>query len=123
MQRQATSLQPFGVTDEAMVFSNFVYVNPAQNIFSKPQSLFPIFVRIKSYIFSCGLSDTIPAGKIGMNRKIRECLSLSLIEHVSVELYENSTDSYMTAMEIEVELALLVEGMALLDIDDKLLSD
>lgn len=51
--------------------------------------------------------DTIPMGKIGLNKKFREFLVLSLIDQVYVQVYdEKETDRPATSISLKVEMLL-----------------
>lgn len=64
-------LSPFAITKENQLHSAMVYVNPEQDFAGKAAASFPLYVRIKSYIYTCELLDEVPLDKIGMNRKMR----------------------------------------------------
>jgi hypothetical protein len=100
-----------------------VYINSKQGLFDKPPTAFPLYVRMKSYVYTCGLADNVPIGKIGMNKKIRECLHVSLVDPVNVELYENPSDGFMTNVDMEIELGLVMEGQEVTELDDKAVAD
>lgn len=45
------------------------------------------YLIVKNYILTYSLSDQIPNGKIGVNKKFREFLVLSLIDKVHIKVY------------------------------------
>lgn len=67
--------------------------------------------------------ESIPPGKVGMNKKIRECLQVSLVDKLNVELYDNPSDGFMTDLDMEVELGLNIEGMDVTELDDQMLAE
>ena len=58
-----------------MTYSNKVYLSTQGRIPVNKQ-----FILIKGYILCAEYVDTIPRGKIGLNKKFREFLLLSLID-------------------------------------------
>jgi len=58
-----------------MSYSNKVYLSTQGKIPIKKK-----YISIKGYILWAEYSDTIPKGKIGLNKKFREFLLLSLID-------------------------------------------
>lgn len=77
-------LTPFGITKDNQLHSGMVYINPGQDLAGRPVNNFPLYVRIKSYIYTCALADDIPLEKIGMNKKMRELLRVTLAERIEV---------------------------------------
>lgn len=63
------------VTSEEMTYSNKVYLSPEGNIPTHKQ-----YILIKGYVLPVAFSENIPQGKIGLNKKFREFLTLSLID-------------------------------------------
>jgi hypothetical protein len=55
------------VTSEEMTYSNKVYLSPQGNIPTHKK-----YILIKGYVLPVVFSDTIPKGKIGLNKKFRE---------------------------------------------------
>jgi hypothetical protein len=57
---------PIGVTSEEMTYSNKVYLSPSGKIPAHKR-----FIKLKGYVLSTAFSETIPKGKIGLNKKFR----------------------------------------------------
>ncbi len=57
---------PIGVTSEEMTYSNKVYLSPLGKI-----PVHKRFIKLKGYVLSTAFSETIPKGKIGLNKKFR----------------------------------------------------
>lgn len=81
-----------------MVYSNKVYLSPT--------STFPEhkkYLILKGYVFNYELSSEIPKGKIGLSKKFREFLAVSLIDDVQVKLFEpRSKDSPATSVTLTI---------------------
>ncbi len=54
------------ITKDDMIYSNKVYLSPLGNI--PPQKK---YISMKGYILPFDISDIIPKGKIGLNKKFR----------------------------------------------------
>ena len=54
------------VTSEEMTYSNRVYLSPEGNIPSHKK-----YIILKGYVLPVAFSETIPQGKIGLNKKFR----------------------------------------------------
>jgi hypothetical protein len=83
-----------------MAYSNKVYLSK--------DSKFPEhkkYLLLKGYVLSYELSDKIPKGKIGLNKKFREFLNLSLIDEVHIRLFEpkNTKDAFATSVTAMIE--------------------
>jgi hypothetical protein len=57
---------PIAVSSKEMAYSNKVYLSPEGNIPGSKK-----FIVLKGYILPFSLSETIPKGKIGLNKKFR----------------------------------------------------
>jgi hypothetical protein len=67
MSERITDLvSPIAVTSEDMTYSNKVYLSTIGKI---PQQ--KRFITLKGYVLPIAFSDTIPKGKIGLNKKFR----------------------------------------------------
>jgi len=67
MSEKITDLvSPIAVTSEEMTYSNKVYLSPLGKI---PQQ--KRFITLKGYVLPIAFSETIPRGKIGLNKKFR----------------------------------------------------
>jgi len=67
MSEKITDLvSPIAVTSEEMTYSNKVYLSPFGKI---PQQ--KRFITLKGYVLPIAFSETIPRGKIGLNKKFR----------------------------------------------------
>lgn len=83
-----------------MTFSNKVYLSPLGKIPAGKRN-----IRLKGYVLSATFSDTIPKGKMGLNKKFREFLSLSLIDEVLVQSYDpRSADRPASSITLKIEL-------------------
>lgn len=82
-----------------MTYSNKVYLSPLGNIpKQKP------YVLIKGYVLLTDFSETIPPRKIGLNKKFREFLSLSLIDESIIKAYDpKPTDKPAASLNIKIE--------------------
>ena len=85
-----------------MAYSNKVYLSPSGRIPSHKK-----LIILKRYVLSCAFSEQIPKGKIGLSKKFREFLVLSLIDDVMIQAYDKKTsDKPATAVTIKVEYLL-----------------
>ena len=92
-------VSPISISSEEMAYSNKVYLNPSGRIPSHKK-----LITIKRYVLSCAFSEQIPKGKIGLNKKFREFLVLSLIDDVMIQAYDRKPcDKPATAVTIKVE--------------------
>jgi hypothetical protein len=87
------------VTSEEMTYSNKVYLSPQGNIPSYKK-----YILIKGYVLPVAFSDTVPKGKIGLNKKFREFLVLSLIDQTMIQAYDaKPKDKAATSLIIQIE--------------------
>ena len=80
-------LTPVEPANNDQVFSGMVFVNAQGNIFGSPANAFPLYVTIKGFVMSCGVSNDIPAKKIAMNKQTRTFLHVSLSNELDVRLF------------------------------------
>lgn len=59
MRRKSAILTPFSINKEVCLYSGMMYVNPQQE-FGGQISKYPIYVQIRSYVFTCSASDDVP---------------------------------------------------------------
>ena len=63
------------------------------------------YLTLKNYILTYSLSDQIPHGKIGVNKKFREFLVLSLIDKIHIKVYSpKPTDQSAPFVTFKVEM-------------------
>jgi hypothetical protein len=55
MKRNSVTLTPFAINKETLLYSGMVYINPQQEFVGKNATHFPLYVRIKSLIYTCGI--------------------------------------------------------------------
>jgi hypothetical protein len=107
---------PIAVSSEEMTYSNKVYLSPEGSIPRNKK-----YIVLKGYILPFALSETIPKGKIGLNKKFREFLVLSLIDQIYIQAYDQkSIDQPATSITIKIEM--LLPPSQRVEIDDKELS-
>ena len=93
---------PVNITSEQMAYSNKVYLSPSGRI-----PAYTKLITLKGYVLSCDFSEQIPKGKIGLSKKFREFLVLSLIDEVMIQAYDGRPgDKPATAITIKVEFLL-----------------
>jgi hypothetical protein len=86
------------VTSEEMTYSNRVYLSPQGNIPSHKQ-----FIFLKGYVLPVAFSEEIPKGKIGLNKKFREFLALSLIDQTIIKAYDpRPTDRPAASLSLKI---------------------
>lgn len=86
------------VTSESMTYSNKVYLSPQGNIPAHKQ-----YVLLKGYVLPVAFSETIPPSKIGLNKKFREFLALSLIDQSILKAYDpKPSDMAATSLNIKI---------------------
>lgn len=91
-------LTPVAVSSEEMTYSNRVYLSPLGKIPTQKK-----FVRLKGYVLATAFSDTIPKGKIGLNKKFREFLTLSLIDDALVHPYDTKpADRQAASLQLKI---------------------
>jgi hypothetical protein len=103
MSEKITDLvTPVAVTSEEMLYSNKVYLSPLGRIPSHKR-----FIILKGYVLSIAFSDSIPKGKIGLSKKFREFLVLSLIDEAIITAYDpRPTDKPVTSLHLKIELLI-----------------
>ena len=116
-------LTPFAITKENQLQGWMFNIKPGQECAGKAATSFPLYIRIKSYIYTCGLAEEVPLEKVGMNKKMRELLRVTLGERIEIELYEGPGDPYLGELEMELELGVITENQQVVDIEDTLLAD
>lgn len=105
-------LTPVAVSSEEMTYSNRVYLSPLGKIPSHKR-----FVRLKGYVLAVGFSETIPKGKIGLNKKFREFLTLSLIDDALVQAYDPKPAD-LSAASLQLKIELLLPPKERVEVDD-----
>lgn len=106
------SVTAIAVNNEEMTYSNKVYLSPLGRIPVQKQ-----FIKIKGYVLPVAFSDAVPKGKIGLNKKFREFLTLSLIDETSIQGYDpKESDKPASCLHIKIEM--LVPPKEKVEIDD-----
>lgn len=93
---------PVAVSSEEMTYSNRVYLSPLGKI--PPQKR---FIKLKGYVLPTAFAETIPKGKIGLSKKFREFLTLSLIDEAIIHAYDpKPSDKPAASLHIKIEMLL-----------------
>lgn len=118
-QHAQISLKVGNMPDQKYVFTNRIYVNPADIALLGGTADKAVHVQVKNCYFICEAHEKMKKSEVGLNKVQREFARISVMDTVTLQGFIPEPRSELGTLNVEVDVLQAAPGLSVLDIKDE----